>query len=405
MEQRSSPTNKLTIELLVKILNYVKYVGSTGSLYSCLRCCRQWRDLGLPFLYEGIALVNKDTTKKFCRDRSLFSRKLDLLDSLTIGLESIPFEEKGPEMFAAILGRLSNLRTLSIVSVYYTSAAATLLRALPQTVENLEVNFGKKCRASHLEEHLCDEIRPHLKTVKRLRMRHIRVCASLFVKSDSWLSNENITPLALHSVVVTSWQDEPFRWCYSEDEAANMLNVVCGKAFYLLGVLPHCKEIHYIWVTKSKDGQDGGTGLQLLHFDILRNWQQTYSMIKMSKLLHGFSNFVIKARGERMLYGNENDLISHVEGELGFLKTSLGLRFPAAVSLKRDYCMKKSSLKYVDDIIEDQSSPKSFCAALGDVDLPSIVQRETFLESFRFFPREFWALGQYMIEVCEKNKG
>ena len=401
----SQPIEKLTIELLVKILNCVKYVGSTGSLYSCLRCCRQWRNIGLPFLYEGIALVNKETARKFCRDRSLFSRKLELLESLTIGLESIPFDEKGPEMFAAILGRLSNLRTFSIVSVYYTSAAATLLRALPQTVESLEVNFGKKCRASHLEEHLCNEIRPHLRTVKRLRMRSSRACASLFVKSDGWLNRENITPLALHSVVITSWQDEPFRWCYSEDEAANLLNIICGRAFCLSGVLPFCKEFHINWVTNSKDGRESGMNLQLLHFDILRDWQETYSITRISKLVPGFKNFIMRGWGERMLYGNENDLITHLEGQFGFHKTSLGLRFPAAVPLKMDCCMKRSSLKYMDEIIEDQSSPKSLRAALEDLELSSTTRRRTHLESFKIFPQKFWALGQYMIEVCEKNEG
>lgn len=290
------------------------------------------------------------------------------------------------------------------MSVYYTSAAATLLRAVPQTVENLEVNFGKKCRASHLEEHLCDEIRPHLKNVKRLRMRNSQACASLFLKSDDWLNKEDITPLALRSVIITSWQDEPFSWCYSEDEAANLLNIVCGRAFCLSGVLPVCKEFYINWVTNSKNEQSRGVNLQLFHFDVLRELQETYSMIKISKLVHGFKNFIMKGREEQMLYGNESDLIAHVEGELGFLKTSLGLRFSAAVPLKNDCCMKKSSLKHVDELLEDQSSPKSFRAALENLELPSITQRKIHLESFRVFPQQFWALGQYMIEVCERNE-
>ena len=405
MEERSSPIQKLSTELLVKILNYVKYIGSIGSLYNCLRCCHQWRDLGLPFLYEDIALVNKETARRFCRARSIFSRRLSLLQSLTVGLESIPFDEKGPEMFAGALIRLSNLRTLSIVSLYYISAATTLLRALPQSVENLELNFGKKCRASYLKEHLCDQIRPHLKTVKRLRLRNNTVCASLFVDRDDWTKRENHSALALESVVITSWQDEPFRWCGSEDEAAIPLMPLCIRAFSLSGVFPRGKEFHINWLVCSKNGPDKGLNMQLFHHDMLRGWQETFSVVRMSKLSPEFSDFVIAGREQRMLYGNENDLISYVEGEVGFLRTSLGLRFPAAISLKKDCCLKKSSFRPVDKILEDGSSPRSFRAALEVLDIPFVVKERPHLDSIRKYPQEHWTLAQYMIELCENGQG
>ena len=401
MEISSSPFKKLSVELLQKILNYVKYIGSIGSVYNCLRCCHQWRAMCLPLLYEDIALVNKVTTERFCRARSIFSRKLSMLRSLTIGLESISFEEKGPELFAGALSRLSNLRTLSIVSLYYVSAVKTLLRALPRSVENLELNCGKCCKASNLEGHLCDEIRPLLKAVKRLRIRNNTVCASLFVKREDWLKKENYPALALESVVVSSWQDEPFGWCGSEDEAAIMLMPLCVKAFCLSGVFPQGRELRMNWLVYWKNGPDNGANMQFFHYDMLRDWKEKFSIVRLSKISPEFSDYVIMGREQRMLYGNENDLIAYVEGDVGFLRTSLGLRVPAATPPKKDYCLKKSSFKSVDEIVENGLYSESLRTTLEALEVSTIVNENPHLRSYRKYPPEYWNFAQHMINLCE----
>ena len=402
-KRRYSINERFPEELHVKILNLVRQIGSTGSLTKCMRCCRRWHSIGLQLLYEDIVLNKRETLRKFCRDRYLVNRKINnLLRNLTLSLHALPAGGKDLQVLVAAIRRLSKLHTLSVVLIDESPYIPKLLRVLPQSVQNLEINI--KMESLSTSFHFCDEIRKCLSHVKRLRLRLDHVCDNLFADLDGWQQGRT-DPVRLKSITITSWQQQHLRWCGSHGEDAFPLFSLYARSCWLSGMFPDCEDFTICGVKHPRNCYNSGLNLLLYRYDVLRDWQSIFPIVNTFKLSNKYRRHIImKIAPKQLLYGSDHALLTYIENSNGFCETSLGLRIPAPLMDRRDYFQKVYEVQHVQDLPEFRRKSNIYHEDMHHLKITDVVHEKPRFRNFERYHPDFWGLAEYFISTYAKHE-
>lgn len=207
--------DKLPVEVLHTILEYAKIPWPTGSrthFFSCLLCCRLWYDISLPLMYKGIYLRVGDLHRFLTK----FSpRKLAMVKFLTISATVSRNEITWYGRFflggllrkiSTLLPKMINLSTLSFtyndsmpehprLIFMCRSAITELVKNLPTSCVNLEIDTHGLDKYDTTETHLCDALRDVLPRLQHLRLRLANLCPGIFAPGfnlDGTTSHQSI---------------------------------------------------------------------------------------------------------------------------------------------------------------------------------------------------------------------
>lgn len=187
--------DKLPVEVLHTILEHAKNTRRPERFFSCLLCCHLWHDIGLPLMYKEI-LVYKWNMLRFLY---ISSKNLGLVKFLTVSVtitrddwQYFPggFESRLCEL-SRVLPRMINLSTLSFTYsdfmprhprpiVMGRSAITELVRNLPESCVNLEIDANGLDIREITTPHLCDALRDVLPQLQHLRLRLADICPGIF---------------------------------------------------------------------------------------------------------------------------------------------------------------------------------------------------------------------------------
>lgn len=209
----SSPVQRLPTEVLSHILKQVRNTSSALSFLGCLLCCRRWREVGLPLLYQDIAIGNSNLelfVTQFPGSHGL------LIKSLTVSLDAkepaTSFPEdvelcrqyvedlkrngsleaqrlwRGLGDLATTISTMTSLRCFSfMVSAAHAigfwiprSSVASIVERLPRTCIALEVDTRSHDRGEPGEAHVCDSLRQVIPRLQHLRLRLRSLCSAAF---------------------------------------------------------------------------------------------------------------------------------------------------------------------------------------------------------------------------------
>lgn len=213
-------------ELLDSILRHVKETTSPTEFWDCLRTCRRWHRVGLG-AYNGVDYAASAIIESDVRAREIHQEEPDIniklftdfdlnppshlflaeLRSLTVHVHhartAAPFKPAtGQDLFASLSKAFSRMRRLTTFSLKFSedgwdyptmdipaipqSRLASLVRALPDTIVNLELDTASAdippsddLLSADSAKHLCHQINRILLRLQHLRLRVSHVCGTL----------------------------------------------------------------------------------------------------------------------------------------------------------------------------------------------------------------------------------
>lgn len=207
--------SKLPSEILFEILEYVHISG----LANLMLCCRALHRVASTVLYRHIELQIKlrdeSPTSRFIKQLS--SSSIDLIQSLSlqfsqIHLMALTIESPEPLMrlyeVEGLLPRLKSLQTFSLsveepsgqAYPIPTFAITRMLRILPKTVVNLNLDFDNLHNYMLTQPHLCEAISDVIPRLICLRLRLSHFCDRLFRSINQQV--ENPLPTTLEYIVI-----------------------------------------------------------------------------------------------------------------------------------------------------------------------------------------------------------
>lgn len=208
------PIERLPLEIFSNILKRVRNSTTPSSFFSCLLCCKGWRDTALPVFYQDIVLRNSNLElflRSFPESCHHFVRSLTI--SITSDNATDPIELDLPEYreeverlkktlspgskvlfqhlaeLSQIVGYMTALSTFSFVLGSEgvgmgfwipRPTITTILEKLPVSCVNVEVDSKGVDHCQPGKAHLCDSIRGILPRLQHLRLRLRLLCPAIF---------------------------------------------------------------------------------------------------------------------------------------------------------------------------------------------------------------------------------
>lgn len=203
--------NDLPEEILSCILQHVRQSSSPASFVSCLVCCRNWHEIALREHYRDIVLGVSGFElflENFSRERGHLVKSLTITIDLAVFSEDFEPAENYEELIFCnqnglgkvgavwsymqtlpdILRTMIQLSTFSFVigpgdaRGFWLSRPllAAVIRALPETCVNLEIDTRGCDQDGPASSHLCEILAGVTPRLHHLRLRLRRMCPALF---------------------------------------------------------------------------------------------------------------------------------------------------------------------------------------------------------------------------------
>ncbi|KAJ9270597.1 hypothetical protein DTO212C5_3386 [Paecilomyces variotii] len=176
--------NALPEEVLSYILQHVRQSSSPASFVSCLVCCRTWHEVALREHYRDIVLGVSGLglfLEKFPREKG------HLVKSFTITIDPSDFSkdlEQAENYEEVVFHNQNGLGNDMEMHVAFGWLSRPLLgvviKALPETCINLEIDTGGCDQDGPGSSHLCEILAGVIPRLHHLRLRLRRMCPALF---------------------------------------------------------------------------------------------------------------------------------------------------------------------------------------------------------------------------------
>lgn len=202
-----SPFERLPNEILSSILLEVKVDSDASSFLQCLLCCTTLHDMAIPILYRDVLLTESNLSTFVRYFKSSYG---PLLRSLTIAFNPVQpadtdIDEHRLELYgsqnAQVLWRLLHQLSYDVASMMRMTTfsltissnscargfwiprctIATIIRALPESCVNVEVDTRDYEEPVPKHVHLCDDIRAILPRLQNLRLSLTSMCPAIFM--------------------------------------------------------------------------------------------------------------------------------------------------------------------------------------------------------------------------------
>lgn len=356
VKSRKIQLEHLPEELHFKVLQMVKQIGFVQALAKCMRCCRKWRRIGKQLLYKDVVMTVGNTSKIAGYRHRLKEKFRKNLRCLTLSDEILSAGGKNSFLLIEIIQPPSRLETLSITIRDETSSVSEFLQNIPQSVENLEIDF-KEENGTAEGIHICKQIRNCLTHIKRLSLRVNHICEDIFPPKDDW-QNAKTERYSLRSMIVTSWRCEGLDWCDFDKDDAFGLFALYARACWLSGMFPACEYFTISAVAHQGLPHFGDCCMDLLlrRYDVLLNWQSSFPIIDASKFADR-STFIRKAASGQLFYESDQSLWTYIENDNGFSETVYGLRIPSPLTARRDGFQRDCPMRQVKHPLEGAMKP------------------------------------------------
>ncbi|OCL03755.1 hypothetical protein AOQ84DRAFT_381306 [Glonium stellatum] len=242
----------LPSELLLDIFERLRSTSSTGTMTAFLLCCRAWHDISASVLYTHVAVDSKLNSNSAL---SLFIRQrtyLGLVQSLTLRIHQshlMGFSIKLPKAYDrseglnAILPSMSNLKTFSLVLeeqvgkdyAIPSDITAKLLKSLPETVINLELDSYGLDDIGVSGIHLCQEIGALIPRLQFLRLRISRLCPALLapLRSTTVSTPRNSAQIDFNARTTSPLRIAVIQLDMKPDIRGNPRSCLCGTALQM----------------------------------------------------------------------------------------------------------------------------------------------------------------------------
>lgn len=219
MSSPFSPISRLPEELLHSVLRHVRETSPHSTFLACLRCCKRWRNSGMPLECKAIVLTSANLSNflnQFSPAHYVLIRSL----TISVKLPRREYKDRRQAAFHVLLQNLAvainKMTMLSTFSFAVSRTAsltldcklpsgilAALVQSLPPSCMDLELDTKGYDTLKPQSVHLCDHLRELLPRLRTFRIRLAYVCPLIFAPNFSTLEDlSSLTPVVAPSLQI-----------------------------------------------------------------------------------------------------------------------------------------------------------------------------------------------------------
>ena len=212
MSSPFSPISQVPEEVLHSILRHVRDTSPHSTFLACLRCCKRWRNSGMPLECEAIVVTSANLSiflNQFSPAHYVHIRSL----TVSVRLSQRGYKDRKQAAFHVLLQSLAvainKMTMLSTFSFAVSRPAsptldcklpsgilAALVQSLPPRCVDLELDTRGHDTLSPRSVHLCNHLRELLPRLRTFRIRLAYLCPLIFAASFNTLEDlSSLTPV------------------------------------------------------------------------------------------------------------------------------------------------------------------------------------------------------------------